>query len=89
MNQDHQEQAKLQQQILMLENNAKRLMTAEAVARYGNVKAAHPEKAVQLTALITQLAQQGQVKGLISDDQLKELLMHMEPKKRETRITRK
>lgn len=77
-----QEQAKLQQQIMAVEALAKNFMTNEAITRYGNLKAAHPEKAIQAIAFIAQSAQSGGIKQKINDEEFKELLMRMEmPKK--------
>jgi len=83
------EQKKLQQQVEMLENIARQFMTTAAISRYGNLKAAHPEKAVQLIAFIAQAAQSGQIKEKLTDEKLKELLVQMQPKQREFKFTRK
>ena len=82
------EQAQLQQQIEQLEAVVKQLFTKEALIRYGNVKAAHPEKAVQLLVVIGQLMQQGKVQK-IDDAQLKEILKQLTPQKKEFKINRK
>ena len=87
MNED-QEKLKLQQQIQALESLAKQWMSAEAITRYGTLKAAYPEKAVQVIAIIAQLVQQGQIKQKITDAELKSLLIQIEPKKKETSIKR-
>jgi programmed cell death protein 5 len=83
-----QEQAQLQQQIAQLEAIVKTTLTKEALERYGNLKAAHPEKAVQLLALIGQLIQSGKAK-MITDDELKKMLVMLEPKKTQFKIQRK
>jgi programmed cell death protein 5 len=83
-----QEQAQLQQQIGQLEAIVKTTFTKEALQRYGNLKAAHPEKAVQLLALVGQMIQSGKIKK-ISDDELKKMLIMLEPKKKQIKITRK
>lgn len=82
------EQQAMQQQVDMLEQVVKSRMTREAISRYGNVKAAHPEKAIQLLAIVGQLIQSGQI-DMIDDEKLKGILQHMTPEKRETKITRK
>lgn len=82
------EQAQLQQQIDQLESVVKQIFTKEALSRYGNIKAAHPEKAVQLLVVLGQLIQQGKIKQ-INDSQLKEILKKLTPEKKEFKIKRK
>ena len=81
------ERKKIQQRILEIENIAKAYMTQEAITRYGTLKSAHPEKAIQAIALVAQLASQNQIKEKITDQQFKALLMKLEPEKKETKIT--
>ena len=89
MSSEGEEQKKIQQKILEIESVAKKYMTQEAISRYGALKSAHLEKALQAIALIAQLASQNQIKEKINDDQFKDLLMRLEPKKRQTKIIRK
>jgi len=86
--QELQEQAEFQSQVSQLESVIKTLFTKEALERYGNLKAAHPEKAVQLLAIIGQITQKGNIKK-ITDGQLKALLTKMQDQKKEIKITRK
>ncbi len=86
--QENQEKAQLEQQIGQLESVVKTLFTKEALQRYGNLKAAHPEKAVQLLLVIGQMVQKGNAKK-IDDEQLKRMLIMLQPKKKEIKITRK
>ncbi|MFC1705038.1 DNA-binding protein [Nanoarchaeota archaeon] len=81
-----QEEAQLQQQIEQLEGVVKQFFTKEALQRYGNLKAAHPEKAVQVLVGLGQLVQSGKINQKITDDQLKELLRKIEPKKKDFTI---
>ena len=83
-----QEQQQLQQQIEQLEMIVRQVLTKEALARYGNVKAAHPEKAVQLVVALAQMIQQGKIQQ-INDSQLKEILKKLTPEKKEFNIKRK
>ncbi len=83
-----QEQAQLQQQIEQLELIVKQIFTKDALQRYGNLKAAHPEKAVQLLVILGQAIQQGQIQQ-IDDAQLKEILKKLTPEKREFRIKKR
>lgn len=83
--QEIQSQQKFQMQIAQLENAIKQLFTKDALSRYSNLKIAHPEKAIQLLAVIAQLTESRGVMK-IDDNQLKELLIQMDGKKRETKI---
>lgn len=82
-----QEQAQMQQQINMLENMVKPILTKQALERYGRLKIAHTEKAVQLLVVLVQLMQQGT--NSIDDNQLKDVLTKITPAKKEFRIKRK
>lgn len=86
--QQSQEEAQLQQQIEQLEAVVKQLFTKEALSRYGNLKAAHPEKAIQVLVVLGQLIQQGKIHK-INDSQLKEILKQLTPEKKEFKIKRK
>ena len=83
------EQMKLQQQVAQLEATAKQFLSNEAITRYGNIKSVSPQRAVQITALITQLVQQGRLKAQLSDTEFKQLLMQLEPAKHEVKISRR
>lgn len=90
MNQEEmQEQLKMQQQIAMLEMMAKQNMSKGAISRYGNLKAAHPELAIQVIAFIAQGIQMGKLKGIISDEELKGILMDIQQPKKEFKVTRR
>lgn len=78
-------QQNIQQQIEYLESVVKPKFSKEALTRYGILKAAHPEKAAQVLAALSQHVQQI---TSISDDQLKQILLRMEEPKRETTIRR-
>jgi len=82
------EEAQMQQQIEQLEMMVKQVFTKEALIRYGNVKAAHPEKAVQVLVVLGQLLQQGKVKK-IDDKELKGLLQQLTPEKKDFNIKRR
>ena len=85
----YQEQVQFQQQIAELETLAKNHLDVVAIERYNNIKTAHQELAVQALVVIAQLAQSGQIKQKITDNQFKEILMRLSPQKREFKITRK
>ena len=80
------EQETVQAQIQQLETLARGHLDAKAFERYTNIKLAHPEKAIQVLALVAQLVQSG--KKQIGDEDLKRFLMMMESPKRETKIKR-
>ncbi len=83
-----QEQQQLQAQVEQLEATVKQFLSKEALQRYGNLKAAHTDKAVQLLVVLGQAIQQGQIKEKISDEKLKELLKQLQPEKKEFKIKR-
>lgn len=88
MNMQVQQQAEIQQQIQALETLVKPKLTKKALERYGNLKTAHPEKAVYLLTILGQSIQTQNIQQ-IDDAQLKDLLKRMEPKKHDFKITRK
>ena len=87
LQQQFQEELQLQKQIEQLEELVRGVLTKKALQRYGNLKTAHPDKAVQLLVVLAQLIQQG-VKR-IDDKKLKEILLKITPKKKEFKIKRK
>lgn len=88
LQQQAQEQAQIQHQIEQVESVVRQFFTKEALARYGSLKAAHQEKAIQLLVVLFQAIQKGQVKGKIEDSLLKKILEQMAPAKREFKIKR-
>ena len=82
------EEMQLQQQIQQLEMLVKQKLTKQALERFGNIKPAHPEKAIQLLAVLGQAIQSGQITDQIDDDQLKEILMKITPEKKDFNIRR-
>ena len=86
--QQAQEQAQIQQQVGQMESVVRQFLSKDALARYGNLKAAHQEKALQLLVVLFQAIQKGQVKGKIEDSLLKKILEQLAPKKREIKIKR-
>ncbi len=83
-----QEQMKLQQQVQQLELVVRQRLTNEALSRFGNIKAANPELAIQLMVYLGQLIQANKV-GMVDDHKLKEVLQQMSAPKKEFKITRK
>ncbi|MBI4438350.1 hypothetical protein HY640_00285 [Candidatus Woesearchaeota archaeon] len=77
-----------QEQLAALESMVKPRLTKDALMRYGNVKAAHPDKAVQVLVVLARLIQMGRAKT-VSDELLKSVLQKLAPDSRETKIIRK
>jgi len=82
------EQQQLQSQLEQLESVVKQFLTKEALQRYGNLKTAHQDKAVQLLVILGQAIQQGQVKQKITDEQLKNILKQLQTEKKDFKIKR-
>lgn len=82
------EQSQMQQQIEQMEDIVRQFFTKEALARYGNLKTAHHEKALQLLLILFQAIQKGQIQGKIDDSTLKKILEQLTPKKKEIKIKR-
>ena len=87
MQQQVQDQQQLQQQIQQLEALVKQSFTKEALERYGNLRAAFPERAVQLLVVLSQAIQSGQLTK-IDDNTLKDILKKITPEKKDFRIRR-
>ena len=84
-----QKQLEFQKQVQVLETTVKQHLAREAVTRYGNIKAAHPQKALQILTILAQLIQSGQIKEQMDDAQFKELLLNVQEPKQATKITRR
>ncbi|MBI5872303.1 hypothetical protein HZB88_04440 [archaeon] len=76
-------QIELQQQINAIESTAKQYMESEAISRYGNLKAAHPEKAIQVAMLIIKAVQTGQLMKKLTDTEFKQLLRNITPEQKQ------
>ena len=79
------EQNQVENQLQKIENVIKQKFTKEALQRYSNIKIAYPEKRAQLLLMLAQIHDKI---DKIDDNQLREILQRMEPKKRETKIKR-
>lgn len=80
--------AQFQRKVEEIEQVVKQKFTKEALQRYGNLKTAHPEKAIQLLAVVMQLLQKYDIEK-ISDEQLKSLLQNLQQEKKEINIKHK
>ncbi len=72
---------KLQEEIAQLESIVKAKLSRDALTRFGTVKAAHPDLALNLTLVLSNLIKQGRIVGQISDAQLKEFLRQLSSRK--------
>lgn len=78
-----QQQLELQKQALL-----RSILTPEARQRLTNLKMVRPEFTSQLELQLIQLAQQGKIPIPLTDKQLKQILIQIQPRKRETKIRR-
>jgi len=67
----------------------RKILTTEARERLGRIKVARPEIAENIENQLIMLAQSGRLKNKINDEQLRELLSKLIPKKRDIKIERK
>lgn len=85
--QSQSEEAQLQAQVEQLEAIVKSRMTGDALVRYGNIKVAHPEKAIQVLVILSQFIQGGKVSKV--DDRFLKVLLERITQKKEFKIRRK
>ncbi|MFW6120317.1 MAG: DNA-binding protein [Petrotogales bacterium] len=98
---DLQQQQKLSQEMAAEEESRKKefeeqkkaalrkILTTRARERLGRIKVARPELVENIENQIIMLAQSGRLKNKINDEQLRELLSKIIPKKRDIKIKRK
>jgi programmed cell death protein 5 len=84
-----QEKQNMHQQIEALENLARNAMSKEARQRYGTLKLAHPHTAVQLCIFVVRAMESGKLQGIISDEQLRDILVQMDSGTHQKTIIRK
>ena len=75
--QHREKEVEAQQQLAQLETAVKTMLSPDALSRYGAIKAAHPETAAQVVMVITQLAQRGQLRGMVDDVLMKRILSEL------------
>jgi len=67
----------------------RQILTTEARERLGRIKVARPDVAENVENQLIMFAQSGQLKNKINDEQLRELLSKIIPKKRDIKIKRR
>lgn len=87
---DEQREAQTQQQLETQKQALLRsILSPEARQRLTNLKMIKPEFTEQLELQLIQLAQQGKIPIPLGDEQLRQILMQLQSRKRETTIRRK
>jgi len=77
-----------QERKTMREAALRMALTSEARERLANVRMVRPDLASSIEDYVIQLASSGKLKKSIDDDQLKQMLATLQPKKREIHIRR-
>jgi len=87
---DEQRSAQMQQQLeAQKENLLRSILSPEARQRLTNLKMVKPEFTEQLELQLIQLAQQGKISTPFADEQLRQILVQLQSRKREPTIRRK
>jgi programmed cell death protein 5 len=87
---DEQREAQMQQQLEAQKQALLRsVLSPEARQRLTNLKMVRPEFTEQLELQLIQLAQSGKIPIPLPDEQLRQILVQLQSRKRETRIMRK
>jgi len=73
---------------VMREGILRMALTSEARQRLANVKMVKPELASSIEEYVIQLASSGQLKRALDDEQIKQMLLSLQEKKREIKIRR-
>jgi DNA-binding TFAR19-related protein (PDSD5 family) len=74
--------------VQQLEMIVRQHLTSDALSRFGNIKAANPELAIQFMLYLNQLIKAGKVTS-VNDAQLKTILLQMSNTKKDFKIQRK
>ncbi|MEM3703450.1 MAG: DNA-binding protein [Candidatus Bathyarchaeia archaeon] len=86
---EEQQKAQMEQQLEMQKQAIlKTILTPEARQRLTNLKLVKPEFTAQLELQLIQLAQLGKLPVPLTDEQLKQILIQLQMKKREIKIRR-
>ena len=79
-----QQQVEVQKQALL-----RRILSSDARQRLTNLKMVKPGFAAQVELQLIQLTQAGRLRIPVTDDQLKEILVQLQPQRRDIQIRRK
>lgn len=86
---EEQQKAQMEQQLEMQKQAIlKNILTPEARQRLANLKLVKPEFTAQLELQLIQLAQLGKLPTPLTDEQLKQILIQLQTRKREIKIRR-
>jgi programmed cell death protein 5 len=86
---DEQKQAQMEKEVeAQKEALLKQILSPEARQRLNNLKLIKPEYTESIELQLIQLAQTGKMPLPLSDAQLKQILIQLQSRKRETKITR-
>ncbi len=69
------------------ESILRKILTPEARARLSNIRMVKPEFAEQIEMQLIQLASSGKLRGQVTDEQLRTLLVQLQEKERERKVT--
>ena len=72
----------------MREGALRMALTSEARQRLANVKMVRPDLASSIEEYVIQLASSGKLKRAVDDEQVKQMLLALQEKKREMKIRR-
>lgn len=70
------------QQTQQMEDRVKQYLDKGALQRYSNIKLVNKEKSLQIITLLYQFISTGQIKEKLTDEQFKNLLMHLNQDKK-------
>jgi programmed cell death protein 5 len=88
MTEEQQQEEQAQQLELQKQALLRKMLTPEARQRLTNLKMVRPDFTDQLELQLIQLAQQGKLPIPLTDEQLKQILVQLQTRKRETKIRR-
>jgi len=78
----HEDMQRMQQLETMKKTVIRKILTKDAIERLGRIRVIKPELANQLELYLVQLYQSGEIKSMIDDKQLKQLLSLLTTKKK-------
>ncbi|RJQ16938.1 DNA-binding protein [Candidatus Woesearchaeota archaeon] len=87
LQQQHMQEQAVYDEIEKIETAVKQRLTKEALARYANIKLAHPELAMQVLGILVQLMER--TKEKIDDQQLKRMLELLHKQRKDITVKRK